>query len=346
MNSVTFSVTPDLKVERVDINDYHVATKDDESKKTVVASSHSKNQIRVESENGFVHAVIDAYNGHHNLILRPDDVWLAIMVQFAFYLQANSEELRSQFVDHKGTTELEVVDVGTLMTADYRKLSLKMAEEISKNIKDPKIKEWVIPSFSTSTTEDKVVGSMVLMAAASKFFTYKFSLMCGLTNVTLEGSEEDWVNLYFRMEQLVKFDNKSQHMQKWSALLKPILEQFIMARQGKPDLDFWKNVCSHHSNGSGSSYVSGWITAFTVFTEEGDYRGDDNVFPQRRKDPVKFMYPVVDTNEIASGRIQVDVLVNDNGVKHSCEIVAGHQYIEIADKYSIQPGVGWKLFKK
>jgi len=343
MNSITFSVTPDLKVEKVNVKNLHVDTEEEENKKTVIAGSHSKNQKRQESENGFVHAVINAYNGHHNLILRPDDVWLAVMVQFAFYLQANAEELRSQFVDHKGTTELEVEDIGTLMTADYRKLSLNMSEEISKNIKDPKIKEWVIPSFSTTTTEDRVVGSMVLMAAASKFFTYKFSLKCGLPNVTLEGSEADWVNLYFRMEQLIKFDTKSQHMEKWSALLKPILEQFIMARRGKPDLDFWKNVCSHHPNGSGPKYISGWITAFTVFTEKGLYRGDDNMLPRQQG---KSVYPVIDTNKIASGRIQVDVLVNDNGTKHSCEIVAGHQYIVVTNQHSLQPGVGWMLFKK
>lgn len=33
-------------------------------------------------QNGFVHTVVDAYNHHFNLILRPDDVWVAILMQF------------------------------------------------------------------------------------------------------------------------------------------------------------------------------------------------------------------------------------------------------------------------
>ena len=37
-----------------------------------------------EQGNGFVDAVLAAYNQHHHLILRPDDVWIAILAQFNF----------------------------------------------------------------------------------------------------------------------------------------------------------------------------------------------------------------------------------------------------------------------
>ena len=32
--------------------------------------------------NGFVHTIIRAYNTHHHLVLRPDDVWIAVLGQF------------------------------------------------------------------------------------------------------------------------------------------------------------------------------------------------------------------------------------------------------------------------
>jgi hypothetical protein len=44
--------------------------------------------------NGFVQGVIEAYNGHHAISIRPDDVWLGILTQFSFYVNANSEQLR------------------------------------------------------------------------------------------------------------------------------------------------------------------------------------------------------------------------------------------------------------
>lgn len=35
-------------------------------------------------DNGFVHTVVEAYNQHHHLVFRPDDVWIAILGQFNF----------------------------------------------------------------------------------------------------------------------------------------------------------------------------------------------------------------------------------------------------------------------
>jgi Domain of unknown function (DUF4419) len=58
--------------------------------------------------NGFVETVIQAYNGHHALIIRPDDVWLAILTQFNFFVNGRAEMLRSHFVHHEGQRHLVV----------------------------------------------------------------------------------------------------------------------------------------------------------------------------------------------------------------------------------------------
>lgn len=64
------------------------------------------------TKNGFVDSCISAYGGHHNLVIRPDDVWLAILVQFNFYVNGHAEELRDKFVAHKGKKELKVEVTG------------------------------------------------------------------------------------------------------------------------------------------------------------------------------------------------------------------------------------------
>jgi len=38
----------------------------------------------VPNPNGFVNALAAAYNQHHDLVIRPDDVWIAILSQFNF----------------------------------------------------------------------------------------------------------------------------------------------------------------------------------------------------------------------------------------------------------------------
>ncbi|KAK0506907.1 hypothetical protein JMJ35_010607 [Cladonia borealis] len=45
------------------------------------------------STNGFVKGSIDTYNQHHHLIIRPEDVWFAILTQFSCYVSVHAEEL-------------------------------------------------------------------------------------------------------------------------------------------------------------------------------------------------------------------------------------------------------------
>ncbi|EGO21327.1 hypothetical protein SERLADRAFT_476365 [Serpula lacrymans var. lacrymans S7.9] len=47
----------------------------------------------IPQKNGFVHTVMEAYNRHRALIIRPDDVWLAILIQFSLYVNGNAELL-------------------------------------------------------------------------------------------------------------------------------------------------------------------------------------------------------------------------------------------------------------
>ncbi|KAK7751603.1 hypothetical protein SLS62_006428 [Diatrype stigma] len=46
------------------------------------------------TKNGFVHACMEAYNEHHRLVIRPEDVWFAILTQLGCYVNAHAEELR------------------------------------------------------------------------------------------------------------------------------------------------------------------------------------------------------------------------------------------------------------
>jgi hypothetical protein len=114
--------------------------------------------------NGFVDTVIQCYNGHNALIIRPDDVWLAILTQFNLFVNGNAEQLRKQFVSHEGKKELVVVANGGRYTADFGFMARAMTNLIDENIVDPTLREWILPDFSTTTITDTTVSSMVMMA--------------------------------------------------------------------------------------------------------------------------------------------------------------------------------------
>ena len=108
----------------------------------VVQLSAPKEQLVYSSPKRFVDVVTIAYNEHHDLVWRPDDVWQAILTQFSLYVMKNSEALRDKFVDFKGKRELTIETLGTLYTVDFGCLAKRMVDEkIIKNIKDPTIAE-------------------------------------------------------------------------------------------------------------------------------------------------------------------------------------------------------------
>ncbi|KAG5179161.1 hypothetical protein JKP88DRAFT_327349, partial [Tribonema minus] len=267
-------------------------------------------------------------NQHHHLIIRPDDVWSAITIQFSYYVNLHAEKLRPSFVDFQGKKELKVHGLGSLFTADYAALATLMSGEIAKNIKDPSIREWVLPGFTTTTDHDKVIGSVVLMAAMQKYFSYKFRLACGLPSVTLLGEPSDWQEIEARAKRLAEFDAGDGLMAEWSGLLAPILEQFNLSAQGKPSTDFWSKVCHHIGGGSGPRYLSGWVTAFAVFNEKGEWQPE---------------WPFVDTSDIPSGTVSVPVTVDDHGTEYKTTLTAGHFGCTIVDGTGLQPALHWRL---
>jgi hypothetical protein len=107
-----------------------------------------------------VHTIISAYNKHHNLIIRPDDVWITILTQFNFYVNADAELLRASFVAHEGKQELKVRTQASRHTMDFGAMSRQMVGLLAKVIIDPTLREWVMPDFSTTTLNDKTVGAI------------------------------------------------------------------------------------------------------------------------------------------------------------------------------------------
>ncbi|KAF9350896.1 hypothetical protein BGX26_010966, partial [Mortierella sp. AD094] len=155
--------------------------------------------------NGFVLTLSEAYNEHRALIIRPDDVWTAILVQFNFFVNGNAELLRSQFVSHEGQKTLKVEEIGNRYTVDFGKMAQDMTAEIDRNVVDPSLRKWILPTFTTTTNNDTIVSSVIMMATMKKYFKYIFSLRCGLPRVTIEGEKRDWENILERLEKLKEY---------------------------------------------------------------------------------------------------------------------------------------------
>ncbi|KAK2463063.1 hypothetical protein APHAL10511_004718 [Amanita phalloides] len=297
----------------------------------------------IPQSNGFVHTVMEAYNRHRALIIRPDDVWLAILVQFNFFVNKNVELLRKHFVNHEGKKELIVQAVGNRYTVDFAAMSQEMTRLMETQIVDPGLRDWIIPTFSTTTTTDTTIYAMVMMASLKQYFSYSFQLLCGIPQVTLEGKKEDWEAMLSRLEKLKEYGEATTA---WYHLLRPVVSRFVAAYDAphsKDNLDFWNRVAHVESKGSGPRYLRGWITAFCFFDADGSQSGGKGTV----LDGVA--YPRIDTNKIPPGYAEVDVKLDDNGILFESTIVAGSIATQICSsttstRDTVRPLSAWWLF--
>ncbi|KAK8100567.1 hypothetical protein PG999_010941 [Apiospora kogelbergensis] len=295
------------------------------------------------SSNGFVDAARAAYNQHHHLSIRPDDVWLVIVNQISFFVNGHAEELRHFLVAHEGQKHLEVK--GGML--DFAAMAQDMTHLIAANVKDPELRHWIMPSFSTTTDTDRVVGAILFMGALKKYFSYGFCAVCGIPSVTLLGEVEDWQEMLRRVDK-IDAGMLGPKAKPFAAMLQPILQHMIMTFEASAHRDavdhFWGTIATEHYMDSGIPYLTGWLTAFCYWDEQGN--------PKRLSDTSLFggaaPFPRVDTVAIPQGFSSVNVHVNDYGNEYDATMIAGSVGIAATASSSassaldsIQPVSGW-----
>ncbi|KAE9400004.1 hypothetical protein BT96DRAFT_993460 [Gymnopus androsaceus JB14] len=313
------------------------------------------------ANNGLVHTLVKAYSNHHAVSIRPDDVWIAILTQFSIFVNANAEALREKFVAHEGQIELQVTEPfgNTRHTADFGEMAKRMTGKIRENVKDGAICDWILPQFSTTTNNDLIVSSVIMMSTMSQFFRFKFLTACGIPQVTLEGTTEDWKLILARIEELKGY---GKYTTAWYNLLKPVISRLISAFEAPdhPDnLKFWGNVASEDHEGSGSPTLKGWANAFCVFGEKGNWLGREpgeelretysDLKPRLVLDSVS--YHSVALCDIPASIISVDVKLDDNGELFDTTMVAGLVGYQVTDTEEVKtallkPFSGWWMFIK
>ncbi|WP_168219421.1 DUF4419 domain-containing protein [Limnoglobus roseus] len=211
-----------------------------------------------------VAAVHLAFQDHRPLVLSPDIVWLLIAQGFAHHVNANAEALRSKFVQHSDKLTI------TIRRDDFVKGSpenpweevfVKFTDQIRGHV-GAQTHELLLPNFSTTGPRERAAAQIVLMEAMQSYFTYEFVTMCGIPQIALEGTADDWTELARRVRDLEAFD-----LRWWVSALTPILQEFIAAAMGRPSAKFWQSIYKQEG-GSGGPYTSGWITAFFPYLKD------------------------------------------------------------------------------
>ena len=304
--------------------------------------------------NAFISAVHTAFANHYPLVLSPDAIWLVISQGFANHVNANAESLRKSFVDHEGKKTIEII----LDRGDFVKGSPKnpwgdvldlFSEGIRRNVGD-KTHDLLTPTFSTTGPVERAASQIVLMNCFKEYFLYQMVCICGIPEVTLEGTPEDWSLLRDKALSLGQFD-----LEWWTVELKPILDQFVEAASGKVDVEFWRRIYKL-KEAYGTHSVNGWI--LDLFPYIGDGTRKNHCLGKWKTIPLKLDKEV---KEVISFEIGEDELSTESfppgvisapfvwkipgaGKEYKMKFFAGFMAATQNSKtLAIQPEIGWAV---
>lgn len=250
-------------------------------------SSQDTSLYRSPNSNSLYDAIHIAYSRHLKLILRPDDIWLAIVIQFGFYVNGHAEQLRHKLVPHQDKIMLQDSTIDYGMPGFVDAFAERMTLLIREHVKDPALVDWLMPEFTTTTAHDKTVATMALMSTLKAYFNFGMSNLCGLPEVELQGTLQDWQTLRQKLNRLLDFsiqeesDGLNDHdvgpeghpltaMQRWHCMLSGILDEMVLSRSGLVNHEFWNSCMYEHAYGSGDDVYSGWANAFVLFSSQGN----------------------------------------------------------------------------
>jgi Domain of unknown function (DUF4419) len=214
---------------------------------------------------GLLHAVHLAYADHRPLALSPDAIWLAVAQGFAMHVNANAERLRGKFVRHEGQVTLRIRRDDFVKGSPHNPwpeafgaFSDAVAEHIGRQ------RDLVVCDFSTTGPVERAASEIVLLDAMQQYFRYEMVTKCGIPEITLEGTVEDWRSIRRRARALKEYE-----LAWWTEAVGPVLDELVATAEGRVDARFWQTFFKH-VDGSGGPYVQGWINVLFPYLRSGE----------------------------------------------------------------------------
>ena len=213
-----------------------------------------------------------AFAEHRPLVLSPDMIWLVLLQGLAMHINANPEKLRRKFVVHDDKKVIDISLPATFVKGnpdnDWEWLLSEFSTQLRGYI-GATTHDLIVSEFSTTGSIERAAMEVTLMDGLQSYFVYAATVSCGIPNITLEGTPEDWRLLRTRAQQLQQFD-----LDWWIPTTLPVLDAFVEASSGTVDTNFWCSFYKLKPFGCGSEYIHGHI--LNLFPYFGKKRPSDD----------------------------------------------------------------------
>jgi hypothetical protein len=201
-----------------------------------------------------------AFSQHRPLVLSPDMIWVAVVQGLARHVRNHAERLRDRFVAHRGKLEICVVrddlhrgSPENAWDGVIRDLSLAIRKHLG-----PRYDE-LIPDFSTTGSVERTACEVALLDTFQPYFEYRVYCICGIPEITLEGTTDDWRRVRDKVEALAPYD-----LDWWLPHVREVCDQFVRASDGDIDGKHWRDIYKRE-DAYGWDVVNGWLVKLVPY---------------------------------------------------------------------------------
>ncbi|KAI0220890.1 hypothetical protein L0F63_004826, partial [Massospora cicadina] len=217
--------------------------------------------------NGFAEAIHLAYDNHHGLVLSPDHIFITLLQGLSIHINLDPDRHRTTLGRDGKPNEKLIVGANDFVLGkfenDWQRLFPRFHELINQRI-DPQIASLLNLTFTTSTPLSKAVASLTVMNAVKAFFEFVVVTRCGIPEIFLKGTKEDWIQLKSNALKLIsRFDG----LEFWLPELIPVLDEFINAASNQINVTFWSSIYKLDKR-SGGPFITGWINALYPYLQD------------------------------------------------------------------------------
>ena len=324
-----------LILSDMDIEPYEIKEKNIKVPYHIIAKSESPDSLVSFGPNSFFNGMYQAYADHRPFVLSPDMIWLLINQGFAQHVNANHESLRKYFVNFSGKESLIVQSHKKLKDPSllWEEIFPQFTEQIRKEVGGHLV-ETLTCNFSTTTSLEKTVSEITIMETVKSYFEFiTIMIVCGIPEITLEGTPQDWEKVLNKARGL-----KEYKLEWWISQLEPLLEEFVKASKGTVNQEFWRNMFKCHSPKScgAPETFDGWIIKFFPYDNEGK-RNNLKQIVGRKKLP----------SEIVKVDLKYIEAYNDTVIETPLELWSGFIGLkQNNENFALRPQIGWMVKKK
>ena len=266
----------------------------DEATRRKILRQMNKGETTVSK---FVLSLHTAFAKHIPFSLSPQILMSIITQEVAQYVKDHSEDpsIASLFTRTPGEKPKIVVEVDDFVYGSPNNDWLAGIEKFRTKLTDlvpSGVMEYMTPRFSDSTLETEVVHLVSFMDAASKYYDYGMSTMCGVPSFRIEGTADDWDTV---IKSVTAMAGVLPGLTCYFKHLTPILREIRNTADGnKIDNDFWASIYKQN-HGSGGPYSNGWFNNLYAHVYGQDWRTKKAKVVLKDKDN-RFSYPLCDGN--------------------------------------------------